>query len=255
MNQLDNSQKMAFLDTNALHYMGIYLTHSNKYKYPNIREDTKSELERRLEDNKERENSNDAYIKSVRQGFGVIDFLRAGNIRVEYSPISELELISGRIKGAAILAAARESIPDRMWSQFREPEVRERMSITETRQVSARMNVFLETLKELEISIGYSDLQKDRDVLGLAKEIVSLVYMAGMDSIIYAWAIFSRADYLITFDKSFKEVIDSVQKPVDDHYRYIASKLKRCVREVTLVNEEEIVLPRVPKVPWKADNG
>lgn len=253
MNQQDNSQKMAFLDTNTLHYMGIYLAHSSKYKYPNICEDKKSELKRRLEANKERENSNDAYIQSVCQGFGVIDFLRTKNIRVEYSPISELELISGRIKGAAILAAARESIPDRMWSRFYEPEVRERMDIKETRQISARMNVFLETLKELEISIGYSDLQKDRDVLRLAKEIVSLVYMAGMDSIIYAWAIFSRADYLITFDGSFKKVVNRVQKPVDDHYRHIASKLKRCVREVTLVNEGEIVLPRVPKVPWKAD--
>lgn len=252
MNQRDNSQKMAFLDTNTLHYMGIYLAHSNKYEYPNIYEDKRSDLERRLKANKERENSNDAYIKSVRQGFGVIDFLRAGNIRVEYSPISELELVSGRIKGAAILAAAQESIPDRMWSQFREPEVRERMSIKETQQVSARVNVFLETLKGLEISIGYSDLQKDRDVLRLAKEIVSLVYMAGMDSIIYAWAIFSRADYLITFDESFKEVVDKVHKAADDRYRHIASKLKRCVREVTLVDEEEIVLPHVPDVRWNA---
>ena len=250
MNKGNDLEPVAILDTNSLHYIGVYFAHSRKHEYPGIHEVKKTKLKHRLEIEKTKENYNKKYIETIRKGSGVIDFLCSKNVRVEYSSISELELILGRVRGAALITAAHEGIPDRMWSQFRETEVRERMNVEKIQKIRERIEEIYETLEKLEITIGHNDSSQARSVLDIAKEIVSLVYMAGMDSIVYAEALLSRADYLITFDEEFEKIVNSVQNPDGDHDKHLASNLKRCVHKITLVNEEKIKLPSVPQVPW-----
>ena len=260
MNKKDDLERMAILDTNSLHFMGVYFAHSKKHKYPSIHEVKKTELKHRLDIEKKKENLDDKYIEAVRKGSGVIDFLRTSNIRVECSSISELELILGRVRGAALIAAAHEGIPDRMWSQFREKEVRERMDVKKIQKIRGGIEEIYETLEKLDITVGGNNPSQAISVLDLAKEIVSLVYMAGMDSIVYAETLLSRADFLITFDYKLREVVKNVYAPSGNpHYQHIASELKKCVRRATLLDELDIEsldisldieLPDVPEVPW-----
>jgi len=251
MNKGNDLEPVAILDTNSLHYIGVYFAHSRKHGYPGIHEVKKTKLKRRLEIEEIKENHNEKYIETVRKGSGVIDFLRSENVRVEYSSISELELILGRVRGAALITAAYEGIPDRMWSQFRETEVRERMNVEKIQKIRERIEEIYETLEKLEITIGHNDPSRARSVLDIAKEIVSLVYMAGMDSIVYAEALLSRADFLITFDNKLGEAVKNVYDPNSNpRYKHIASELKKRVSKVTLLDESDIVLPNVPDVPW-----
>ena len=110
MNEEDRRQ-VVFLDTNALHYMHLYLTHAcNESLYPFCPNDGSGDEARQHLRTVESRNLRD----SLRKGLDAIVDLSTTDSQVEYSPVSELELIAGRARGRAIEKTAQEGIPDRM---------------------------------------------------------------------------------------------------------------------------------------------
>lgn len=194
----EGRRRVVFLDTNTLHHMHLYLTHaSNESLYPFCPNDgTADEAKARL-----RTLTPKKLRESLGKGLEVIAELSASDFQVEYSPVSELELIAGRARGRAIETAAKEGIPDRMWTRFRDEEVGSRLNKEDLEEIGAGIVSLSASLEKAGMSVTVNDPGRTRDVFTLARNIGSLVYLGFADSVIYASALVAEADYLMTFDK------------------------------------------------------
>ncbi len=244
MNNQQTLQKIAFLDTNILHYIGIYLEYAKERGlYPEgikeeaikiVNEQAGAELKRRL-----------------KQGLETVAFLAAQgvDVQVQYSPISELELLNGRAKGKAILNAAEEGIPDRMWWRFREEEIRQRVGPTDLEKVKEGVDELASMLERSGIAVKTNDRDHTRDVLELAKGINGLIYMETMDSIIYASALVARADYLFTADQYLRNTVNFICRPGGSaSYEEIGEKLRQLVVNITLGNADGVEWPSAHRI-------
>ncbi len=240
MNSGTNFQKVAFLDTNTLHYLGLYLDYAQKLKlFPFGKTD--AEVAAACLG---REDQNEVTV-SRRRGFTVIETSLKRSLRIEYTPVSELELLVGRIKGEAIKKAAEEGIPDRIYSRFYEDEIRQRTTTPELTQIKKRVENLATALAKLGVAKSEEDPYSVRDVMQLAKGINGLIYIEAMDSLIYASALLAGADYLFTSDRHFKEVVngigDAAPKP---QYQNVQKDLRQLVESLILNSPQEIELPK-----------
>ena len=224
-------RKVAFLDTNVLHFMDLYLRHAKEGGLFPFGGDPAA-AEKHL----------NATIKykslksSLNKGLNVIEHLRRENCRAEYSSASELELMAGRARGKAIEKAAAEGIPDRMWTRLSESEISDRLIATDLIAIGETVEGFRALLHDADIdtTVGRSD--RSRDVLELAKDVMGIVYMSAMDSIIYAGALVAEADHVISYDRYLKETVNRL-------------KTKESLREARwkLESRTAAVLSREPK--------
>ena len=235
--------KVVFLDTNTLHCIGIYLEYARgKNLFPWHSEDIKKGKD------EAKENVNDlaeADLKrSLKQGLETVYWLSTQDVQVQYATISELELITARTKGKAIISAAKEGVPDRIWSHFREEEIRERVGTTDLTNIKDRVSRLTSMLKESGIAVETRN--QTNESLELAREINGLVYMEAPDSIIYASAILAQADYLFTADGYLKKTVNYIYSPSSQQSRYenIRQQLQQFVSQIILGNTEDIELPR-----------
>ena len=170
----EDPRRVVFLDTNTLHHMHLYLTHaSSKSLYPfcpndGTADEAKAHL-RTLTPKKLRE--------SLDKGLDVIAELSASDFQVEYSPVSELELIAGRARGRAIETAAKEGIPDRMWTRFRDEEVGSRLNTKDLADIGSGIESLSASLEKAGMSVTVNDPDRTRDIFTLARSIGSLVYL------------------------------------------------------------------------------
>ncbi len=229
-------RKVAFLDTNTLHYIEIYLEYAKKDDlYP---QDLKTKEAAIAKVN----NLSEANLqKSLKKGLETIDFLLKQDVQVQYAPISELELLTGRAKGKAILSAAKEGVSDRTWSRFREKEIRDRVGPTDLAAIKDRIDGLTSVLGKLGIAVKTSRSDQASDVLELAKDINGLVYMDAMDSIICANALVVQADYILTSDEYFKNTINHIRG--EPHYEGIKQQLREIVGRIILGNADDVELP------------
>ena len=127
MKTLPTVPQVVFLDTNTLHYVGIYLKYAKrKGLFPwhtqtsvSTKDPSRGVLDRLTEKDLK---------SSLKRGLETVTFLATHDVEVQYSSISELELITARSKGKAVLSAAKEGIPDRIWSHFEDKEIRDRLT-------------------------------------------------------------------------------------------------------------------------------
>ena len=237
MNDSHSLQKVAFLDTNTLHYIGIYLEYAKENDlYPwGLKETAKKNMN---------DLSDVDLKKSLKRGIETIDFLSIQDVQVQYAPVSELELLTGRAKGKAILSAAKEGVSDRMWSRFREEEIRERVGPTDLAGIKDRVDGLTSMLEESGIAVKTSRSDQASDVLELAKDINGLVYMEAMDSIIYANALVIQAAYLLTSDGYLKDTVNHIHNPCGKpHYEKIKQQLQELVGRIILGNADDVELP------------
>ncbi len=237
MNNQQNFQKVAFLDTNILHYIGIYLEYAQK-----------EGLSLSVDKEKAIQNINgraDADLKkSLKQGLETVYFLSGHKVQVQYSPISELELLSGRARGRAILSAAKEKVPDRMWSRFREEQISDRVSVDDLKDVKDGVDRLTSLLKESGVAVKMSGGDEMRDVLELAKGINGLIYMEAKDSIIYASTLLAKADCLFSADEYLRDTINKIRgmgsSGDTDRYKGIRKQLRQLsdIRPGTAVEVE-----------------
>ncbi len=243
MDSQQDLQRIAFLDTNILHYIGIYLEYAKgNALFPWSPEKSTAEKERAVA---RVDNLEDASLKkSLKRGLETIAFLSAQEVQVQYAPVSELELLTGRARGRAILSAAKEGIPDRMWSRLREEEIRERVDTSELTTVKDGVNGLTSLLGESDIAVRTNDRDRTRDVLELAKGINGLIYIEAMDSIIYASALVAKADYLFTADKYLRDTVNYICGPNDSApYEEIREKLRQLIGDITLGTANGVELP------------
>ena len=245
MNDSHSLQKVAFLDTNTLHYIGIYLEYAKENDlYPwGLKETAKKNMN---------DLSDVDLKKSLKRGIETIDFLSIQDVQVQYAPVSELELLTGRAKGKAILSAAKEGVSDRMWSRFREEEIRERVGPTDLAGIKDRVDGLTSMLEESGIAVKTSRSDQASDVLELAKDINGLVYMEAMDSIIYANALVIQAAYLLTSDGYLKDTVNHIHNPCGKpHYEKIKQQLQELVGRIILGNADDVELPSAHTVTDK----
>ena len=206
MNNVMETRLVVVLDTNSVHYLDLFM---------------RAALERGITvENIENEaligglyTTDRGYNKSLDKGKKIVSFILRKDVQIELSQVAKIELLCGRVRGAAIVSAAKEGIPDRMWSRINEVFIRDR---TEADLVAIKNRV--ENLgASLEswgvIVVAGSEQQRTTDVLELAMAIVGYVYMSVADSIVYASAIAARADILITADRYLHDTINLIHNP------------------------------------------
>ena len=238
-------QTVVFLDTNALHYIHLYLMRAREHGL------------RPFAPGKDAFAKTETYLKSVKgarfrenlqQGLEIVDSLSSPNmdVRVEYSPLSELELMAGRARGKATESAAGEGIPDRMWNRIAEEEISARLITADFTGIRTTVEGLGPAMEEAGIPATVSDPDRTRDVLALAKKIAGLVYLGVVDNIIYANALVAGADYLITRDGYFRKTVNCIrsgQRPYDE----VKRELKELIGQITLDRSDNVTLPEAKK--------
>ena len=237
----DSSRELAFLDTNTLHFMDCYLHYSSAEGLSPTSDEDLIELERRLA-----RVVDQALRRSIRNGMKTINWLLSEDVKIEYSPISELELISGRARGAAVLNAAREGIPDRMWTRIGDADVRRRVAAEELGAIGSRLGRLSDQLDALGISTLRADAHADAradDVWELARGLAELVYLSPNDGIIYAGALQVQADYLITSDEYFRRTANEIRDSDRPHFREVRRQVRDMTGSVSFEREVRVMLP------------
>ncbi len=244
-------EPVLFLDTNAFHYMRLYLGLVRKYKLRPIGKSTKdpdqvirNEFKGRAQDN-------------VKQGRQIVEFLRSkceSGARVVYSPITCLELVAGLLRGKAIISAAREGTPQRMWNRIDEREILARLDEAAYRAAKGAAETCEVACEAYGIAVNRADPTRMRDVWILAEKMLEYVFLDAGDSLVFASSLLEMADEVITYDRYLRSIITSIQNPGGarpeerDYFKRIRPDLVRLVAKATALQTSEVRLPRVSKV-------
>ena len=116
MTNRNDGRSVVYLDTNSLHYLDLFVRYVQDSGYT-VNDIGSEALARQLEQVDEV-----GYRKSLQKGRRIISFVLQEDAQVEFSHISKIELLCGRVRGAVIENAAKEGIPDRMWSRLGEQD-------------------------------------------------------------------------------------------------------------------------------------
>lgn len=239
MSEQSSLQQVALLDTNMLHFVGLYLQHASKKTLFPFNAD--SEIADAIADINEF--AEVELKKSLKRGLHVIDNIWRHDLQVEYSLVSELELITGRTKGEAILYLAKEGVPDRMWSRFpREDVICDRVGPRDLTKIADSIDELSTLFEESGVALRMHASQRTGDVLELAKFVNGLVYMEPMDSIIYASTLITEADFLFTSDKFLKKTVNLIQRGEGDRYSVINARLRDQISRVIVRSSDEVEL-------------
>lgn len=198
------SRTVAFLDTNALHYLALFVgfVRDTGLDIDDVENGT---LSKRM-----RQEHDPDYKRSLRKGHALVAFVIRDDVQVEYSHFSMVELLCGRIRGAAVMSLAREGAPERMWSKISERQIYER-SVRDLPSIKTRLEALPVALNDWNIIFGTRP--QAGDVLQLARRIVGFVYMSAPDSVVYAEAVAARADYLVTDDAYLRKAVKRIRDP------------------------------------------
>ena len=240
MTKQQSFQKVVFLDTMTLHYIRLCLEYAKcrELRFPVdaqavsiLKEHICSVSEIPLRD-------------SLQQGLETIVRLATEDVQIEYAAISELEMLHGIGEGTYRIKVAQEGIPHRMWSRFSQKEVRDRITTDELGKIKGRIDALGSMIENSGVFVMRSASRRTAEVLELAKGIAGLIFMAEIDSVIYASALAAGADFLVTADAYFRETVNNIYNSTDQRYHDIRRKLKKLISEVILETECEFQLPR-----------
>ena len=203
-----------------LHYVGLYLRYAKEnglFPWCCRGEEDDIDWEDVERAKRDLQGLGDAHTakKSLQRGFQVVKIALEKDLALRYGMFSELELLAGRVRGKAVLEAADEGIPDRMWSGLTEKEIRDRVKDEAMKTVEVRVQEIGESLDELGLADRTTSRKELADAIRLAREIVGSVYMQVADSIVYASALLDGADILFTTDGPLRDTVNRVQTPGD----------------------------------------
>ena len=246
MNTIINSNNPAasviLLDTNVLHYLDLYTKSAKRHGwYPfgkAQRPDSSSD-----------QNPSDQDLKQAyEKGEAVMRFIQKKQSQVQYSPVSELELMVGRLKGRALVKAADQGVPYRMWSRLNEREINRRLNgndfLVVHRDIGALKTILQEDLKvEAVVSRGESM----SEVWSIARGLVKIVFLDPADCLIYATALVVGAEYLVTADRYFANKVNRIH---GSQKRGDGARVRELLIKVSPVDEEDLAeLPRAIRPP------
>ncbi len=245
------------LDTNAVHYARLYLefarAHTLSPFVPTTGVPTTGNVEATI----------DALVpmskntrESLKKGWRLIEYLRphsnAGDT-IQYSPVAQVELVSGRLRGEAILDAASENIPHRLWSRFDEREIFARLEWAVYARVQSETEG-LDTLFEAGgINVTPVDPSTMMQVWDVARRVLGCIYLELGDCAIYASALLAEATEVLSGDGYFRELVGWVHNPgsapiaEQSHFERANSYLKEVVAQANVADVADIHLPMAPK--------
>lgn len=258
-----NRQRIAFLDTNVLHYLSLYFERvPDDRRYPTLdiaeRNETgggrqrieESLFERAADYIASNKEGGDAELwEHVGKGLQAVKFLRGVRDRapyqVEYAPVSELELIEGKVFGAAVQKYAREGAPYRMWSRRpRDEEVAVRVGPGQREDIYREVESLGKTLEEMGVRVADSRSETARDVMDLSREVMKFVHLSVCDAIVYASAMVAGADCVVTTDRHLWRVVTTIKGAEsgggDAIYREAVVEIQRMLAGE---GAEQVVLP------------
>ena len=232
----------AYLDTNTLHFLGIFLEHAKAigiYPFdstgaPDPKERAKDSIGT-LTDHGLR--------RGLRKGLETVWLVLHNDLEVRYAQVTDLELLSGRARGKALLSFAREGVPERFWGKLTEKEIRERVdrhSMFHTRTAVGRIG---ELIDESGVAIATRASINSLDLFEIAKGVSGLVYMDAIDSVIYANALLSQCDYLFTSDGYLKDTANLIHNAATPRYLATQSELGLLLSTVMLIPKHLVVIP------------
>lgn len=236
-----------FLDTNVLHYIRLYLDLAKREKLPPFGKSSADpdKVIKRCFPGRAAEH--------VTRGRTFTKYLKkrcAEQADVVYSPITCLETMCGLLKGSALLAAAKEGAPDRMFSRLDETEVLSRLDeVAYSRALEAVENC-REICFKADIALHRSDPEGTQEVWALAEGILGNVFLNVGDTLVFAGALLEEADEVVTADGYLRRVIEHVHNPIASPPEYVAyfTKVKANLTEIiTRVTGREgaaVVFPR-----------
>jgi hypothetical protein len=236
-------RKVVFLDTNVLHFVGLYLSRAKERGLFPFGGD-EAVAEKYLSSMAEAD-----LAKSLSKGLRVVMSLRRDNPRVEYSTVSELELIAGKARGEAIEKAAAEGVPDRMWTRLYDQDIGKRLLTSDLTRIAGAVDGLGGMLQDAGIDATVSNADRGRDVLATAKEVMGLVYLSVIDSVIYAEAIAAQADRIISADDYLRKTVNRIRNDVS--WREARERLQERVAALLLRDPGSITLPDAVKVSGK----
>ena len=243
------------MDTNALHFLGLYVRlhfvgapEESTFPVLSIADDgdpqSVGEMNRvalgRARMAIERRHAMDAdeVWRSVEKGLAVTAFLLGKNFdypyRVEYALASELELIEGRVVGAAVQKYAREGAPYRMWSRrLRDDEVAGRIGPEHREKIWREVEGLRSSVSSLGIEIANSTSGVAAHTMELAMRLLRRIHMSFADAIVYASAAVAGAECFLTTDKYLCSVVNSIKiaekRGEDSEYADAAAEVRRTV--------------------------
>ena len=253
-----HGQTLVFVDTNTLHYVDLYLRqakHCHLYPYAEHLEKPSDhvcqaghvleQLELRTPDKK--------LLEGYQKGVRALIFLCKHKARVQYSPMSELELSVGRVQGKALLATAGERVPDRMWKDVvtSEKEVALRISSRDLQDTRMEIMRLVERLEDVNIEVMENNSGPMREVWDIARGITGLLYMSAADCIIFASALAAGAAYLLTTDVYLRGLVNSVHNPNDDDAKATQAEMRELVGRITSHDPSNVKFPEAPQFQRK----
>ena len=230
MSKQSSRREVVFLDTNTLHYLALFIRFACDSGF------TVNDIGNgRISHCIDQEDEAGYYRDSLGKGHDVVSFVLHKDAQIEYSHVSIVEMLCGRIRGAFIERLAKEGVPERMWSRLDEKEIRER-SAPDLPDIRKCVNDLASILDKWDIIFV---ARESEGSLRLATDIVGLVYMSAVDSIVYAEAIAARADYLVTDDTYLHQTVNLIHNPSGrNRYQGIKQELQR------LVDDDRLPLAR-----------
>lgn len=221
MSRQSSRREVVFLDTNTLHDLALFI------RFAGDRGFTVNDIGNgRISHCIDQEDEAGYYKESLGKGHDVVSFVLRKDAQIEYSHVSMVELLCGRIRGAVIVRLAKEGAPERMWSRSDQKEIRERSEL-DLPDIRKRVNDLVTMLDNWDIIFVE---RESKGSLRLATDIVGLVYMSAVDSIVYAEAIAARADYLVTDDTYLHQTVNLIHNPSGrNRYQGIKQELQRLV--------------------------
>lgn len=243
-----------FLDTNSMHYGSLLLRFARDAGLWPFSPHTGSEhLLRVLQ-----ESYVGRTLDSFMNGLRLVQFLRERcdeGARIEYCPITNLELMCGRLRGRAIEIAAQEGIPYRLWSPVEEREILGRLNREIYRDVHEDTATIEELFQNASVALSQTDPERIRDIWTLTSSILGIIYIDAPDCMVYSSALLAEANVLITYDAYLRYVAHAIENPAGianaEERLYFADVRTRLVDLVSTalgIAAVEVELPTAQKV-------
>ena len=230
MSRIETSTRMTVsLDTNVLHYVGLFLDHAREQNMACDAgiPDVPSRIATLLAGLETQ--SSWSKTKSLRQGGQTLKWLICEDVEVQYSTLSEIEMVAARTRGQALLHAAKEGLPHRMWSRFPAREIRERVAPQQVADVQAGVRDLLMRLEATGVRIGHLADSHRMEVPVVALVLCGLVYMDPLDGLIYATSVVAQARYLFTTDEYLRNTVNDIFKGSDSRFAVIRTGLLKVI--------------------------
>ena len=246
-------QRLLFLDTNAVHYARLYLGFAKNQDLPPF--GTKADNPDDIIKNQfqSRKKTRQSFITGRKLVEYLLQQCNDGAI-IEYSPVTKVELICGRLRGKAMLNAAEEGIPYRMWNRINEDEILDRLQSDAYEEVWQEMENLDDLFSSAGINIQESNPERMKSVWLMAGQVLRFVFLDLGDCAVYASALLAEADELVTDDGYFRYLVNAIENagvhPDDEkreHFLRVQQELKQILAGAIGISASEVKLPEAPK--------